>query len=70
MSSVKQNPGELRRDRKPLKTKGLRRIHLWAPDVTLPHFQEELRRQLVLIENADEDLETLEFIEKAADWSD
>ena len=70
MPSVNQNPDKFRRYRERLKAKGMRQIQLWVPDTTHPRFQEELRRQLALIEHTDEDRDTLDFIEKSADWSD
>jgi hypothetical protein len=70
MHSTHQNPEKFRRYRERLKAKGLRQIHLWVPDTASPRFQEELRRQMVLIEASPEDRETLDFIEAAADWTD
>ena len=70
MHSTSQDPDKFRRYRERLKAKGLRQIHLWVPDTASPRFQNELRRQLALVEASTEDRETLEFIEAAADWSD
>ena len=70
MHSTSQDPDKFRRYRERLKAKGLRQIHLWVPDTASPRFQEELRRQLALVEASREDRETLDFIEAAADWSD
>ncbi|AHE97291.1 antitoxin MazE family protein [Thioalkalivibrio paradoxus] len=70
MHSTTQDPDKFRRYRERLKAKGLRQIHLWVPDTASPRFQQELRRQLALVEASTEDRETLEFIEAAADWSD
>jgi len=70
MHSTHQNPEKFRRYRERLKAKGLRQIHLWVPDTASPRFQEELRRQMALIEGSAEDRETLDFIEAAADWTD
>lgn len=70
MRSTHQNPDKFRRYRERLKARGMRQIQLWVPDTTDPLFPGELRRQLTLIENTNDDRETLEFIEKTADWSD
>ncbi|TVP83195.1 MAG: DUF3018 family protein [Thioalkalivibrio sp.] len=70
MHSTSQDPDKFRRYRERLKAKGLRQIHLWVPDTANPRFQQELRRQLALVEASREDRETLDFIEAAADWSD
>lgn len=70
MHITDQPPDKFRRYRERLKARGLRQIQLWVPDTTHPRFQDELRRQLALVEQAGEDRETLTFIERAADWSD
>lgn len=70
MPITDQPPDKFRRYRERLKARGLRQIQLWVPDTTHPRFQDELRRQLALVEQAGEDRETLEFIERSADWSD
>lgn len=70
MGSTNQDPAKFRQYRERLKARGMRRIQLWVPDTTHPRFQEELRRQLALIERSDDDQETLDFIERSADWDD
>lgn len=70
MASLNRTPDKFRRYRERLRAKGMRRIQLWVPDTSHPRFQEELRRQLHLIEDTDEDRDTLDFIEWHADWSD
>ncbi len=70
MHSTDRPPDKFRRYRERLKARGLRQIQLWVPDTTHPRFQDELRRQLTLVEHSEEDREALAFIECAADWSD
>ncbi len=70
MPTRSQPPEKFRRYRARLKSRGLRQIQLWVPDTAHPEFQRQLDHQIKLIESTDEDLETLEFIEDIADWSD
>jgi len=70
MGSTNQDPAKFRQYRERLKARGMRRIQLWVPDTSHPRFQEELRRQLALIESGDDDQETLDFIEQSAEWTD
>lgn len=70
MGSTNQNPAKFRQYRERLKARGMRRIQLWVPDTGRPGFQKELRRQLALVEGGSDDQDTLEFIEKSADWDD
>jgi len=50
------------------KAKGLRLLRIWVPDTRAPGFAEEARRQAALLRGAPEEAETLDFIEKVADW--
>ena len=70
MGSANQDPAKFRQYRERLKARGMRRIQLWVPDTAHPRFQEELRRQLALIERSDDDQETLDFIERSAEWDE
>ena len=56
------------RDR--LKARGLRPLVLWVPDTRRPGFAAEIARQLALVEADQDDRETLDLIEAAADWAD
>jgi hypothetical protein len=47
---------------------GLRLIQLWVPDTRSPGFADECRRQSRLLRGDAAEAETLEFIERTADW--
>jgi len=68
MSSANQSPEKFRRYRASLKARGLRQIQLWVPDTTAPDFPAMIERQLRQVEETPEDRETLDLIDKVADW--
>ena len=70
MSSRPQSPEKFRRYRTRLKARGLRKIQLWVPDTTSPDFQSRIDQQIKLIESTHDDRDSLNFIEKIADWTD
>jgi len=70
MPSTPQSPEKFRRYRNRLKARGLRQIQLWVPDTSRPGFIDELRRQVGVVESADEDREALDFVERAGTWED
>jgi hypothetical protein len=47
---------------------GLRLIQLWVPDTRSKRFAAECKRQSRLLTNDPAEAETLEFIERVADW--
>ena len=47
---------------------GLRLIQLWVPDTRSKRFVAECKRQSLLLRNDPAEAETLEFIERVADW--
>ena len=49
---------------------GMRLLRIWVPDPHAPGFKAQARRQAALLRDAPEEIEALEFIEKAADWND
>lgn len=49
---------------------GLRRVQLWVPDTRSPVFISECRRQSALMRGDPAETEALEFISRAAAWSD
>ncbi len=59
----------VRRHRESLRAQGLRPIQIWIPDTRRPGFAEEARRQCLAIRNDPQEKETLEWIEKAMDYS-
>ena len=49
---------------------GLRLIQLWVPDTRSKRFAAECKRQSRLLKGDPAEAETLEFIERVADWGD
>lgn len=47
---------------------GMKLVRLWLPDPRAPGFRADAERQAETLRGAAEELETLEFIEAAADW--
>ena len=62
--------GRMRDYRHRLRASGLRPIQIWVPDVRLPHFVEEARRQSLLSRRRKSEREVLDFIDFATDWDD
>jgi hypothetical protein len=52
------------------KRRRMRQLRMWLPDTSTPEFQAEARRQAAVLRGAPEEAETLDFIEKAGDFSD
>ncbi len=59
----------VRRHRESLRAQGLRPIQIRIADTRRPGFAEEARRQCLAIRNDPQEKETLEWIEKAMDYS-
>lgn len=59
----------VRKHRESLRAQGLRPIQIWIPDTRRPGFAEEARRQCLAIRSDPQEKETLEWIEKAMDYS-
>jgi antidote-toxin recognition MazE-like antitoxin len=49
---------------------GLRLIQLWVPDTRSKRFAAECKRQSRLLKGDPAEAETLEFIERVADWDE
>jgi hypothetical protein len=52
-----------------LRQSGLRPVQIWVPDTNKDGFQERLHTQVANLNQQDE-RESLDFIESAADWSE
>lgn len=59
----------VRKHRESLRAQGLRPIQIWIPDTRRPGFAEEARRQCLAVRNDPQEKETLDWIEKAMDYS-
>lgn len=49
---------------------GMKLLRVWVPDPRVPGFREEAHRQALLLRNAPEERDALDFIEAAADLGD
>ena len=49
---------------------GMKLLRVWVPDPHAPGFREEVHRQALLLRDAPEEREALDFIEAAADWGE
>jgi hypothetical protein len=56
--------------RERLRAQGLRPIQIWVPDVNAPGFEEEARRQSLLIAKAPDEQEIMDFIESLSTIED
>ncbi len=61
---------KFQRYREARKTNGMKLLRIWVPDPRAPGFREEAERQARLLRGKPEELESLDFIEAAADWSE
>jgi hypothetical protein len=48
----------------------MRLVRLWIPDPDAPGFRQEAKRQALLLHEAPEEQDALDFIEAACDWGD
>ena len=60
---------KVRAHRQRLRRQGLRPIQIWVPDVRLPAFAKEARRQSLAVARSRHAREDQEFIDAASDWS-
>jgi hypothetical protein len=61
---------KFRRYRATQRARGMKLLRVWVPDPHAPGFREEAHRQALLLRNAPEEREALDFIEAAADPGD
>lgn len=61
---------KFQRYRETRKTRGMKLLRLWVPNPHAPGFREEAERQALLLRNAPEESDALDFIEGLADLSD
>jgi len=52
------------------RARGMKLLRVWVPDPRAPGFREQAHRQAMLLRDAPEEREALDFIEAAADWGD
>ena len=61
---------KVRAHRERLRKQGLRPIQIWVPDVRLPDFQAEARRQSLLVAQSDHAVWDQDFIDAVSDLGD
>lgn len=49
---------------------GMKLLRVWVPDPHAPGFRDEAHRQALLLRDAPEEVDALDFIEAAADWGE
>jgi hypothetical protein len=52
------------------RAEGMKLLRVWVPDPRAPGFRQEAERQAMLLRNAPEERDALDFIEAAADADD
>lgn len=62
----KSNRDKVREHRERLRAQGLRPIQIWVPDVRVPGYAEEIRRQCLAIAASERDREDMDFVESVS----
>jgi hypothetical protein len=72
MPRAARNDGldKFQRYRATRRARGMKLLRVWVPDPLAPGFREEARRQALLLRNAPEEREALDFIAATADLGD
>jgi hypothetical protein len=73
--AIQDGTDKHKRYRQNQKNRGMKLLRIWVPDPNAPGFAEEARRQALLLRDAPEQAEALDFIEAAMaegieDWDD
>jgi hypothetical protein len=69
-NQVKPSRDKVRAHRRRLRRQGLRPIQIWVPDVRLPAFAKEARRQSLAVARSARAGENQAFIDSVSDWGD
>ncbi len=67
-SQVTPSRDKVRAHRQRLRRQGLRPIQIWVPDVRLPAFAKEARRQSLVVARSPHARKDQEFIDAVSDW--
>jgi hypothetical protein len=70
MAEQSNTSERVRKQRKLLRSAGLRPIQIWVPDTRRPGFAEECRRQSLLLIDDRPELDTLRWLDRIADRDD
>lgn len=62
---AQDRPSKFARYRAAQRERGMKLVRLWLPDTSDPAFRAEAARQAALLRGAPEELEALDFIERA-----
>lgn len=62
----KSNRDKVREHRERLRAQGLRPIQIWVPDIRVPGYAEEIRRQCLAIAASERDREDMDFVESVS----
>jgi hypothetical protein len=65
---VKPSRDKVRAHRQRLRRQGLRPIQIWVPDVRLPAFAKEARRQSLAVARSARAREDQAFVDAVSDW--
>jgi len=57
----------VQKHRDALRAAGLRPVQIWVPDVRVPGFADECRRQSLLLRDDPQEIQTLRWLEQVAD---
>jgi hypothetical protein len=68
-SQTRPSRDKVRAHRQRLRQQGLRPIQIWVPDVRLPAFQKEARRQSLAVARSPRAKEDQRFIDAISDWA-
>lgn len=66
-SAPKAPPSKFARYRERKRANGLRLLRMWVPDVNAPGFQEEIDRQVALMNASPDEAEVMRWIEAATE---
>nr|WP_206069711.1 antitoxin MazE family protein [Novosphingobium olei] len=69
-TSIPSSRSKVQAHRARLRSKGLRPIQIWVPDVRAPGFRQEAHRQSLAVANSVHAAEDQAFIDAISDWDD
>ena len=67
-ASTKRTLSKFQRYRASKRSRGMRLLRIWVPDVRAPDFVDEAARQAKLLENKPEQIEATDFIMSSFAW--
>lgn len=75
MATAKKNRPQTGRDRAVayrarMRAQGFRLVQKWVPDTRSPKFRAEVRKQLLLLAQSEQEKRDQAFVESVTDWND